>query len=448
MIVANPRSGSPRRRRPAGMAVPGLAPRRVAAEAIRRVLRERRSLDEALQFAGAAAIEPPDAALARAIATVAFRRMGTIRAALAERLRDGSPPDIELLDGALLIGAAQILFMEVPDHAAVHLSVELVKSDARAMHYAPLVNAVLRRIAGETGEILAASDTLTTDMPGWLRARWGAAYGEATVRAIADAHRLPPHIDLTPTGPAAALAAATGGEVLPTGSVRLRREGRIADLPGYAEGAFLVQDAASALPARLVGAQPGQRIADLCAAPGGKTAQLALTGAQVVAVERSAMRATRIRENLARLRLEAELVIADAGTFTGGPFDAVLLDAPCSATGTIRRHPEIAWSKRLEDILTLAGAQARLLAHAATLVRAGGRLVYATCSLEPEEGERQIARFLEERPDFMIEPVRPGELGIEPAAVTTGGLLRVLPSHGASYGGMDGFFAARLRRRE
>jgi 16S rRNA (cytosine967-C5)-methyltransferase len=444
--MPNARPGRKRRHHPDGKPAPGLAARRIAAEAMRRVLRERRALDEALDLAGSGKLEPNDAALARAIATIAFRRLGTIREALAARLTAGTIPEAGILSEAMVTGAAQILFMDVPDHAAVDIAVELAKSDSLAMHFAPLVNAVLRRIATESCAIVAASDAYLSDTPQWLRERWSAIYGETEARAIADAHRLKPHVDLTPLAPAQALARAVNGEVLPTGSIRLRDDTPITQLNGYSEGAFLVQDAASALPARLVGAREGQRILDLCAAPGGKTAQLAMTGADVTAVERSAARAERIGENLARLRLDARIVVADAGEFTEGTYDAVLLDAPCSATGTIRRHPEIAWSKRLEDILGLARGQQRLLDHAADLVRPGGRLVYATCSLEPEEGERQIARVLAAHPSFAVEPVHADELGVESRVVSPEGFLRVLPSHGAGFGGMDGFFAARLHR--
>jgi 16S rRNA (cytosine967-C5)-methyltransferase len=426
---------------------PGLAARRVAAEALRRAIRERRTLDEALQLAsGPARLDEADFGLARAIATIAFRRMGTIRAAITARLDSGRMPDAGTLEETVITGAAQLLFMEVPDHAAVDIAVELAKADRKALHYASLVNALLRRIARDRTEILAASDPFANDTPGWIAERWSRAYGEDAARAIAAVHATPPHIDLTATVDAQALAEAVGGRLMPTGSVRLTTDAAVRDLPGFAEGAFFVQDAASALPARLIGAQAGQNVLDLCAAPGGKTAQLAQAGARVTAVERSADRGRRLSENLARLRLEAELVIGDAGAFTGGPYDAVLLDAPCSATGTIRRHPEIAWTKRLEDILALGVQQARLLAHAASLVKPGGVLVYSTCSLEPEEGERQISRFLATSQDYAIEPVKPEELGIAAESVTPEGFLRVLPSHFADWGGGDGFFAARLRR--
>lgn len=414
---------------------------------MRRAIREHRQLDEALALAGADQLPSADRGLARAIATVTFRRLGTIRAALSERLTGDRLPDAGILEYAMATSIAQILFMDVADHAAVDLGVELAKADRLALHYAPLANALLRRIAAEKAAILASADDPRIDTPGWLFERWAAFYGEDNARAIAARHRQPVSVDLTPTGDAVALAEATGGTLLPTGSVRLPPDRPIDALPGYAEGAFFVQDAASALPARLIDVTPGMRVLDLCAAPGGKAAQLARAGARLTAVERSAQRADRMRENFSRLGIHAEIVIADAGAFTAEPFDAVLLDAPCSATGTIRRHPELAWTKTLEDILGLARQQEKLLAQAATLVRPGGVLVYSTCSLEREEGEARVAQFLKSQDNFAISPVLPEKIGVERAAITKEGYLRVLPSHFDAFGGADGFFAVRLHRR-
>jgi len=430
---------------------PGFAARRLAVEAVRRAIRERRTLDEALVLARPPRpLEPQDTALARAIATVTFRRMGTLKRVLAERLNSGETPDAGMLQEILLIGAAQILFMEVADHAAVDLAVDLAKGDKLAMHYAPLVNAVLRRIASEKAAILA-EPTLGGDLPDWMRTRWTRFYGAQTAMAMGEALLVLPQVDVTVFGDAAAFAKEVGGVLLPTGSVRLPREARVDALPGYAEGHFQVQDAASALPARLVGAKPGMRILDLCAAPGGKTAQLAKAGAQVVAVERSRERAARLEANMARLALDVQVVIADANTYEGEPFDAVLLDAPCSATGTLRRHPEIAWTRTLEDILKLAAQQRKLLDHAAHLVKPGGILVYSTCSLEIEEGEGQIEALGQRNTELQLEPVDEAALSIEPMDGSAqgwirGGCLRSLPQTLAGFGGVDGFFAARLRR--
>lgn len=425
---------------------PGFAVRFWAAMAVRRTLRERRSLDEALALSAPKSPLPDsDRALTRAIVTVTFRRFGTIRTVLAERLSSGEMPAVGLLPEALQTAVAQILFMDVPAHAAVDLAVELCKQDSQARHYAKLANAVLRRVAADAKAILETAPT-GADTPEWLLARWTQFYGADAAAAIAAQHARPPSVDLTVFGDAKTYAEGIGGLVLPTGSVRLQDDAAIPALPGFDTGAFQVQDAASAMPARLMGPLAGQQVLDLCAAPGGKTAQLIHAGATVTAVERSAQRAERLRTNLDRLGLSARIEVKDAQDFDETGFDAVLLDAPCSATGTIRRHPEIAWSKTLSDILALATQQTRLLAHAATLVRPGGLLVYATCSLEVEEGERQVEYLLQNSSKFRIEPVDCHALGLAPSDITSDGCLRLLPSRFAELGGVDGFFAARLRR--
>jgi 16S rRNA (cytosine967-C5)-methyltransferase len=288
------------------------------------------------------------------------------------------------------------------------------------------------------------------DTPGWLEERWIAQYGEPLATAIATAHRAMASVDLTVKEDPHAWAERLGGILLPTGSVRLTERTPIRDLSGYEDGAWWVQDAAAALPARLLAPQPGERIADLCAAPGGKTAQLAAAGAQVLAVDRSAKRLKRLEENLARLRLQAATRAIDAEKLDEAPFDAILLDAPCSATGTIRRHPDVAWTKGEEDVSKLAGLQTRLLDKAAGLLRPGGRLVFCTCSLEAEEGERQAASFLDRHPDFSRRPVTPDEVGGLAECLTPEGDVRTLPCHlavaGHDRGGLDGFFMARFVR--
>ncbi|WP_284179124.1 RsmB/NOP family class I SAM-dependent RNA methyltransferase [Rhabdaerophilum sp. SD176] len=425
---------------------PGLAVRLWAAGAVRRTVRERRSLDEALQLsAPKAALGDADRSLVRAIAMVTFRRFGTIRRVLAERLSQGEWPDAGLLREAVQTATAQILFLDIPDHAAVDVAIELCKQDPQARHFAKLANAVLRRVAAEKENILARPIE-GEDSPAWLLERWRQAYGPPAALAIAAQHAQPPSIDLTLFAPEAAKALDGMVEPLQTGSWRLRSDRAVTSLPGFADGHFQVQDAASAMPARLFGDLRGKRVLDLCAAPGGKTAQLIHAGAIVTAVERSAQRAERLRENLDRLKMQADLRVMDAMAVADGPYDAVLLDAPCSATGTIRRHPEIAWTKTLADILALATQQTRLLAHAASLVRPGGLLVYATCSLEPEEGELQIARFLGSHEQFRAIPVDGQEFGLASEAINPDGFLRLLPSAMTGIGGVDGFFAARLRR--
>lgn len=427
----------------------GLGARRLAWQAVADTWRRRLPLDDVLDELGReAGLDPRDEALARAIVVVTFRRLGTLRHAIRSRLDRGLPKERELL-ALLLVGGAQILFLDVPDHAAVDTAVDLARSDPRLRHAAGLVNALLRRLSRERDAILDDADPWR-DTPDWLRSRWIAAYGEDEARAIAAAHRSGASIDLTirEDQDPGTWAERLGGLLLPTGSVRLRERTAIRDLPGFAEGAWWVQDAAAALPARLLKPQAGERIADLCAAPGGKAAQLAAAGASVLAVDRSANRLKRVEENLARLGLEAETRALDALELEAGPFDAVLLDAPCLATGTIRRHPDVPWSKAEDDIPRLAALQARLLDKAASLLGPGGRLVYCTCSLEPEEGERQAGAFLERHPGFARARVEAAEIGGLGEAVTPAGDMRTLPSHlrlgESERSGLDGFFAARF----
>ncbi|TGE02620.1 RsmB/NOP family class I SAM-dependent RNA methyltransferase [Methylobacterium nonmethylotrophicum] len=441
--------------------VAGLPARRLAWETVADLLGKNRgtALEDAMEpAADRAALPPQDAGLARAIATTTFRHLGVIRHALHHRLARGLPEDQPGLVALLATGAAQILYLNVQDHAAVDLAVRLAKAEPGLQHLAGLANAVLRRIARERDAIRREGDAepLRLNTPDWLARRWTAAYGEETARAIAAAHVRGAGLDLT-LRPGAPLPEGLAGRHLP-GGLSLRLDDArtpVPDLPGFADGAWWVQDAAAALPAHLLAVRTGERVADLCAAPGGKTAQLAAAGAQVLAVDRSAARLRRLEANLARLGLSAEVRAADALTLPEEyGFDAVLLDAPCSATGTVRRHPDVAWSKRESDLPRLTALQARLLDKAARLVRPGGRLVYCTCSLEPEEGEAQVAAFLARHPDFARRAVAPGEVG-DAALVTAAGDLRTLPSHwpgegGASpgeRGGLDGFYAARLERR-
>ncbi|MCS6931590.1 MAG: rRNA cytosine-C5-methylase [Acetobacteraceae bacterium] len=409
---------------------PGTPTRQAALALLSAVLERRRPLEEALDSLPPA--DPRDRAAAHRIASAVLRRLGTLDAVLEPFLRREPPP---VARQALRIGAAELLLLGTPAHAAVASAVGLVPRP-----FAGLVNAVLRRLAEAGAGALEGLDSPRLDTPAWLWASWHAAWGPA-VRAIAEAHQRPAPLDLT-LAPGA--APPPGGEALPTGTLRFPPGTRITELPGFAAGGFWAQDAAAALPARLLAPRAGERIADLCAAPGGKTAQLAAAGARVVAVERDPRRAARIGENLARLGLAAEIVVSDVlGWRPEARFDAVLLDAPCSATGTIRRHPDIPHLKRPADVANLAALQSRLIAAAAALVKPGGRLLFATCSLQPEEGEAQAeaARAAGLLPD----PIRPEELPGLPEAVTAAGHLRTRPDMWAERGGMDGFFAARFR---
>jgi 16S rRNA (cytosine967-C5)-methyltransferase len=289
------------------------------------------------------------------------------------------------------------------------------------------------------------------DTPPWLMQRWITTYGEATARDIAAANGREPALDLSVKNDASQWAEKLGGRVLPTGSVRAIVHGAVTALPGFDEGAWWVQDAAAALPARLLGDVAGKRVADLCAAPGGKTAQLVVAGAKVTAVDRSTPRLKRLRENLTRLSLDAEVVCADAATWEAEPFDAILVDAPCSATGTIRRHPDVPWLKGPADILKLSALQRRLLERAVALTKPGGTIVYCTCSLEPEEGAAIVADLLARDQSVRRVPIASAEVSGESAFIGADGDLRTLPCHlpdtDSRLGGLDGFYAARLEKR-
>jgi 16S rRNA (cytosine967-C5)-methyltransferase len=436
--------------------VPGLAARRIAADILDGVLHRHRTLDEQLDGAGAhpglKLLDDRDRALMRRLVATILRRLGTLGHVLSRLLDRGIPTDAPRAQSALLIGAAQILWMDVPDHAAVDLSVRLVQSDRRAGKYAGLVNAVLRRCAREGRTIVDEIGPEVLDVPGWLLARWKAHYGEDTARDIALAIGQEPSLDITVKSDANVWAGRLHGEMLPTGTVRTLLQGSVATLPGFAEGAWWVQDAAAALPARLFGEVAGRTIADLCAAPGGKTAQLAQAGANVVAVDRSPARIARLRDNLARLHLEAGVEVADATEWQGanGGFDGILVDAPCSATGTIRRHPDVAWLRQHADFAGLTVLQGRLLRRAAAMLKPGGMLVYCTCSLEPEEGEQAISALLADEPGIRRAPIEPSEVAGLAEIITADGDLRTLPCHlphpEPRLGGLDGFYAARLVR--
>ena len=434
--------------------VPGLAARQIAADIVDGVLHKHRTLDDQLDGRGAhlglKTLADRDRALMRRLVATVLRRLGTLGHVLSRLLDKGIPADAPRAQSALLIGAAQILWMDVPDHAAVDLSVRLVQSDRRAARYAGLVNAVLRRCAREGKALVEEVATEPLDAPPWLLARWAAHYGDTTAREITLALGHEPSLDFTVKSEPAQWASRLHGEVLPTGTVRSLLHGSVTLLPGFAEGDWWVQDAAAALPALLFGDVAGKSIADLCAAPGGKTAQLAHAGAEVTAIDRSPARMARLRENLTRLSLTAETVIADAVEWQGKPesFDGILIDAPCTSTGTIRRHPDVAWLRQESDIGALAAHQQRLLRRSVSLLKPGGLLVYCTCSLEPEEGEQAVAALLAAEATLRRVPIEAREVAGLSEIITGDGDLRTLPCHlphaDPRLGGLDGFFAARL----
>ncbi len=453
--AGGPRASGPRPSEKAEPATAGIPARKIAVDILNKVIGERRPLDEELRETGGHpelfALEARDRALVRAILGTALRRRGQIAAILDRLLERPVPEKTGLVLDILHVAAAQILFMEIPDRAAVAIAVTIADRDGRTRRYKGLINAVLRRMTAEREELLAANAAPWRNVPVWLFAAWQKAYGEETALAIAAMHLHEPNLDLAVKDGADGWAERLGGRVIAGNTVRLVRPGgRVEALEGYNEGAWWVQDAAASLPARLLGDVAGKRVADLCAAPGGKTAQLCAGGARVTAIDISARRLERLSENLARLGFEADVVSADLAQYTpDAPFDAILLDAPCSATGTIRRHPDVAWNRRPGDVATLAEQQFALLERAADWLSPAGTLVYCTCSLEPGEGEDVITRFLAARPEFRISALTPEEVGIE-GVVTPRGELRTLPVSlpldPLASGGLDGFYAARLVR--
>jgi 16S rRNA (cytosine967-C5)-methyltransferase len=435
----------------------GLPARRAAVELLSAVVDKKQPLDDILSRSLATGwmfdLPQRDRALARAIVATSLRRRGQIDRVLNTFLERGLPEKAGKLYPVLLSGAAQLLFLKTPPHAAIDLAVRLAQWDSRARRYDKLVNAVLRRVAKEGDAIAASLDAPRVNTPDWLWERWVARYGEDRARAIAAANLVEPPLDLTVKSDPHLWAKRLSGRVLPNGSVRLLPKGRIEALPGYENGAWWVQDVAASLPAHLIGDVANKRVLDLCAAPGGKTAQLALAGASVVAVDISRTRLKTLKANLARLELDAEMITADATSWSADErFDAVLLDAPCSSTGTIRRHPDIPYLKSPADIEDLAALQARLLDSAAALLKPGGTLVYSTCSLELEEGEAQIAALLARNPEIRVDPILPEEMFGQSQWLQSPGFLRTFPYQldlGApEWSGMDGFFAARLKRNK
>ena len=426
-------------------------PARAAAQAILSdVLRKRRPLDAAIDdVLPGAKLEPRDAGFARAIAGETLRRFGQLDALIREFVPKALPPHkagptLEIL----LAGACELLFLDVPAHAAVDGANRLAQRDAKAVHFKPLINAVLRRVAAEGKAVAAAQDAGRLNTPDWLWTRWTESYSEKTTRAIAAAHLAQAPLDLAAKADAGEWAAKLNAQLLPGDVIRLQDAQRVDTLPGYADGAWWVQDFAASFPVRLLGDVRGRRVIDLCAAPGGKTMQLAAMGADVLSVERDTDRMARLKDNLERVNLPTRLVQSDVRDFTpDAPADFVLLDAPCSATGTIRRHPELPWIKNAADVTLSAQSASELLDGAAEMVMRGGLLVFAVCSLEPEEGIEQIEAFLHRNANFTRERISPGNVCGMEELISAEGDLRTLPCHLSAQSGMDGFYAAKLRRK-
>jgi 16S rRNA (cytosine967-C5)-methyltransferase len=406
----------------------GVTARETAVAILDGVLGEGRMLSD---FDGGA-LAPADRARALRLAQAVLRHLEPADRVLDKQLRKAPP----LTARNVLRLAVVELSQGAPAHGVVNASVEILRKGKRTAHLAGLANAVLRALPEP--DLLAGLPP--QKMPRWLRQPLVHVHGRDVVTAIEAVQAMEPPLDLTPAGG----TAGAEGEALPTGSLRLASFGQISTLPGYAEGGWWVQDAAAALPARLLDVRAGERVLDLCAAPGGKTLQLAAAGADVTALDISSPRMARVEANLARTGLTARTVVADALQWeTEERFDAILLDAPCSATGTIRRHPDLPFVKDGSEVAGLAALQAQLLDRALRWLKPGGRLVFATCSLLPEEGEGQLAAALERHPGLIVERVELA--GVEPGWWTDAGGLRLRPDYWADRGGMDGFFMVRLR---
>jgi 16S rRNA (cytosine967-C5)-methyltransferase len=421
--------------------------RSVAIDLVGSVLRRKRPLDDAIEDNGEmSALPARDRAFARLLVATVLRRLGQIDALIAHCLNTPLPPRAAMVHDMLRLGIAQLLFLRTPPHAAVATTVDLAEARGFLSHKG-LVNAVLRRLSQEGPGLAQNHDAPRLNTPDWLWDSWSRAYGEDGCRAIAAAHLKEAPLDLTVRRDGEYWRDRLEAALLPTGTLRRAAGGAITSLPGYAEGAWWVQDAAAAIPARLLGDIEGMRVIDLCAAPGGKTSQLAAAGASVTAVDRSQRRLERLVSNLARLGLRAEAIVADASTWRPPErAKAVLLDAPCTATGAIRRHPDVPRLKTPDDVARLAAVQERLLGAALDMLAPGGTLVYCTCSLEPAEGSLQVAKLMSAGAPIRRIAVRPEEVGGLAQFVTAEGDLRTLPSHLPEVDGIDGFYAARLTR--
>jgi 16S rRNA (cytosine967-C5)-methyltransferase len=421
--------------------------RTVAIDLVGAVLRRKRPLDDAIEDnAEMAGLPGRDRAFARLLVATVLRRLGQIDALIAHCLTTPLPPRAAMVHDMLRLGIAQLLFLRTPPHAAVATTVDLAELRGFLSHKG-LVNAVLRRLSQEGPGLVAAQDEARLDAPEWLWRSWSQTYGETGARGIALAHLKEAPLDITVRSDTEKWRAQLDAALLPTGTLRRTGGGAIASLPGYGEGAWWVQDAAAAIPATLFGKIAGQRVIDLCAAPGGKTAQLAAAGARVTAVDRSPRRLERLNANLLRLSLPVEAITADATSWhPPEPVRHVLLDAPCTATGAIRRHPDVPHLKSPDDVTRLAAVQERLLAAAIEMLMPGGTLVYCTCSLEPQEGVQQVQQLLARRAPVKRKPIDAAEIGGLTQCITADGDLRTLPSHLSEIDGLDGFYAARLVR--
>jgi 16S rRNA (cytosine967-C5)-methyltransferase len=419
-----------------------------AARAVQLVLRDKIMLENAFELQpGYNDLDPRDRAFARAIAATVFRRSGQIKAVLKPFVRKKPTARVQAV---LQTAVAQIVFMDVPPHAAVGETVEVLKSRKTTQGFANFANAVLRKVV-EEGKRTAAATPPKANIPGWIRGEWERSYGKIPMTKIAVQLIKDPGLDLSVRENREDLARATGGTPVGRQTLRLKSIGDVTALPEFEAGTWWAQDLAAAQPAQILMDQfediKGVRALDMCAAPGGKTLQLAAAGMDVTAVDKSGGRLKRLQENLTRTKLTATVVQKDALEFESAPFPAVLLDAPCSATGTFRRHPDVLHNRSPKSVADLVRLQDKLLPKAAALTAPGGVLVYAVCSLQPDEGQPRILKFLENMPDFRLIPI-PALPGLDlPKDRFEGGMVRTLPSDMPKSGGLDGFFIAAMRRK-
>lgn len=410
------------------------------------VLRDKTSLEDALDAGRKRLKDPRDRAFQLHLVMTTLRHLGEINLVLGTFLTRQPKGRAKAVVGVLQLGIAQVLYMDVPGFAAASTSVDLVRKIGFSGH-AKLVNAIMRRVVADGAALLTDRDIARLNTPDWLWDSWISTYGGKVAHQIAAAHTTEPSLDISVKSDPVQWAERLSAQILPTGSLRMANSGAIENLDGYQEGQWWVQDAGAAIPAQLLGDIRGSRIADLCAAPGGKTAQLANAGAIVTALDRSTPRLKRLNENMKRLSLAIETITADACSWQPDtPLDAVLLDAPCSATGTIRRHPDVMLNKSMDDVGSLAVLQATLLRSAIQMVRPGGTVVFCTCSLQQEEGPDQISKLLEEHPQIVINPIAADEIGGMSQAICEDGTVRILPNYWPEHGGIDGFYIARLEK--
>ena len=430
-------------------------PRVAALDITTAVLDKHQQLDDVLELSfgrqgSFAALDRRDRAFVRLLATTVLRRLGQLDDAIDTLLDRPLPARLTRVKSALRLGAAQLLFLGTPPHAAVDQAVRLV---GRKSPFKGLVNAVLRRLVREAPTILARQDAAHLNTPDWLWNSWCSAHGEEHARATAEMHLSEPPLDISVKSDTQTWAERLGANLLPTGSLRRTEGGLVEDLSGYAEGAWWIQDAAAAMPARLLlssldQGNAGARVLDACAAPGGKTAQLVAAGMAVDALDISPGRLSLVEANLRRLRLKADIIEADLRAWhPPEPYPAILVDAPCTSTGTIRRHPDILHLRREVDVERLADLQSQLLDSASRMLAPNGILIYCTCSLQPEEGGDQIRRILASDDDLERWPISVDSLPGFEEAVRPDGDVQILPHQLVEFGGTDGFFISRLRRK-